>query len=79
MLLPGKQKHSFLLTIIALFGLFLTETFDLLAPDAANNIGKYPDFTTDGVITRFKGHDEISVYIASEEEVFRAAEGREKR
>jgi hypothetical protein len=54
MLLAGKQKHSFLLTIIALFGLFLTETSDLLASDPQNNIGKYPDFTTEGDITRFK-------------------------
>ena len=55
MLFPEKQKHSYLLTKIALFGLFLTETPDLLASDAENNIGKYPDFTTDGNITRFKG------------------------
>ena len=73
MLLPRKQKHSFILIIIVLFGLFLTETSVLLASDAENNIRKYRDFTTDGDITRFKGHDEISVYIASEEEVFRAA------
>jgi hypothetical protein len=40
MLLLGKHKDSFLLIIIALFGLFLRETPDLLALDAENNIVK---------------------------------------
>ena len=55
MLLLEKRKNPLILTIIALLGLFLTETSDLLASDAENNIEKYPDFTTDGDITRFKG------------------------
>ena len=61
--LPGKQKHPFLLTIIALFGLFLTETPDLLALADLSENGKYPGFKANGDITRFEGetlHYDIS-------------------
>jgi hypothetical protein len=62
MLLPRKQKHSFILIIIVLFGLFLTETYDLLASDAENNIEKYPDFTTDVDMTRFRGVNGLELH-----------------
>ena len=55
MLFPGKQKRPLLLTIIALFGLFSTETSNLFALDAANDTGKYPGFKARGEITRFEG------------------------
>jgi hypothetical protein len=55
MLLPGKQKRSLLPTIIALFGLLLTETPNLFALDATSNTGKYPGFKANGDITRFEG------------------------
>ena len=55
MLLPGKQKHLLCLTIIALFGLFFTETSNLFALDAASDTGKYPGFKASGDITRFEG------------------------
>ena len=54
MLLPGKQNRA-LLTIIALFGLFLTAPPDLFALDATSNTGKYPGFKAKGDITRFEG------------------------
>ena len=54
MILLGKQKYPLLL-IIALFGLFLIETPDLFALDAANDTGKYPGFKANGDITRFEG------------------------
>ena len=55
MLLLGKRKNPLILTIIALLGLFLTETSDLLASDAENKIGKYQRFTAYKDITRFEG------------------------
>ena len=55
MLLPGKQKRSLLPTIIALFGLFLAETSNLFALDAASDNGKYSGFKARGDITRFEG------------------------
>ena len=54
MILLGKQKYPLLL-ITALFGLFLIETPDLFALDAANDTGKYPGFKANGDITRFEG------------------------
>jgi hypothetical protein len=53
-LLLEKRKNPLILTIIALLGLFLTETSDLLASDAENKIGKYQRFKAYKDITRFE-------------------------